>query len=504
MSTEKTLAPQIFGADEINAVVLDPGSYSTQFGFAGYDQPLITTPSYFGARGDDDVDYVFNESTLFNPTHKPDLKINPILKYNKVVNWDAAQAHWEKLGKELSVQPDEQPLLHTESPLNSFENRKKGLEVALEGLGYCGYYAVKQPTCVSFAHGRPNCLIVDIGHDLITVTPVVDGLCLNKMIKGTAIAGNFINKLLEGVLEKRGVEYVAPWQVKSKTNVEWENKDTKPVWEKKDIDMDDSVKNFIKMRTLREMKETVVECCFDGELAIEPTSNDTDGDVDMTKDDFKLSDTELLEKPSKSMLDASTTRFFELPNGLSIPFTLRERQLLGNSLFTPDKTILGDSIVEGWENPQLRNGNIRSFLVNSKDIQPKEYVPLRRSKKGEEEDLAASKEKIGESCGLTQLVQSVLNSLDIDLKPQMANNIILTGSTSLITNLSDRLAQELTLLNPSMKIRVHAAGNSSERKYGAWNGGSILASLGTFHQLWVSKAEWEEVGPERLVVSRFR
>lgn len=33
-----------------------------------------------------------------------------------------------------------------------------------------------------------------------------------------------------------------------------------------------------------------------------------------------------------------------------------------------------------------------------------------------------------------------------------------------------------------------------ERKYSAWIGGSILASLGTFQQMWVSKAEYDENG----------
>ncbi len=38
---------------------------------------------------------------------------------------------------------------------------------------------------------------------------------------------------------------------------------------------------------------------------------------------------------------------------------------------------------------------------------------------------------------------------------------------------------------------MHVPGNPIERRYAAWLGGSILASLGTFHQLWISKQEWE-------------
>lgn len=34
-----------------------------------------------------------------------------------------------------------------------------------------------------------------------------------------------------------------------------------------------------------------------------------------------------------------------------------------------------------------------------------------------------------------------------------------------------------------------------ERKYSVWIGGSILASLSTFQNLWVSKQEYDETGP---------
>ena len=34
-----------------------------------------------------------------------------------------------------------------------------------------------------------------------------------------------------------------------------------------------------------------------------------------------------------------------------------------------------------------------------------------------------------------------------------------------------------------------------ERKYSVWIGGSILASLSTFQQMWISKQESDESGP---------
>jgi len=48
------------------------------------------------------------------------------------------------------------------------------------------------------------------------------------------------------------------------------------------------------------------------------------------------------------------------------------------------------------------------------------------------------------------------------------------------------------LAPPTMKVKVFAP---PERKYSVWIGGSILASLSTFQQMFISKAEYEERGP---------
>jgi actin-related protein len=59
--------------------------------------------------------------------------------------------------------------------------------------------------------------------------------------------------------------------------------------------------------------------------------------------------------------------------------------------------------------------------------------------------------------------------------------------------IADRMAKELTALAPSnMKLKVIAP---PERKYSTWIGGSILASLSTFQQMWISKQEYDESGP---------
>ena len=65
--------------------------------------------------------------------------------------------------------------------------------------------------------------------------------------------------------------------------------------------------------------------------------------------------------------------------------------------------------------------------------------------------------------------------------------------TTMYPGIADRMQKEITSLAPStMKIKIIAP---PERKYSVWIGGSILASLSTFQQMWISKQEYDESGP---------
>lgn len=517
---DKTAAPQIYGADEINAVVLDPGSYTTQLGYAGYDQPQIVTPSYYGTFEDNKEEKCFDENLLFS-NYKPGLEVKPILSNDMIVDWEGAISQYKNLFNKLEIIPQEQPLLFTEPTFNSYKNKVKSMEYFFEEEQFCAFYAVKQPTCVSFAHGRPNCLVVDVGHDLLTITPVIDGLCLNSQVKITNYAGAYLNQQLKQFLELKSISYLAPFQVRNKIGVFWEDNSSVAKFDKVLKDVNQSLVDFSYLRTLREMKELLLECCNEDEIIKSVNLDKNDGNNGNNKD---------IEMEKENYEDDST-RWFELPNGLNVPFTLYERQKIANSIFTPGTLIEGEDIVKGWEVSNA-TGDLKN-IVNLKEsgaVKSKEYVPLRRNNNKKPEDETeddANSANTGdnkttdendnsnsngnsnhvkkvEPIGIVNLVQKVLDNLDIDLKPQLANNIVLTGSTSLIPRLNERLNNDLTINNPSLKIRIHSAGNTTERKYSSWIGGSILSSLGTFHQLWVSKAEYEEVGSDHLIINRFR
>lgn len=99
------------------------------------------------------------------------------------------------------------------------------------------------------------------------------------------------------------------------------------------------------------------------------------------------------------------------------------------------------------------------------------------------------------SATIIQTANRAVQACDVDSRPHLLHNVILTGAGSLVEKLPERLQSDLQAMYPNPKVRVLANNNSVERKYGAWIGGSVLGSLGTFHQMWVSKQEYAEFGP---------
>lgn len=97
--------------------------------------------------------------------------------------------------------------------------------------------------------------------------------------------------------------------------------------------------------------------------------------------------------------------------------------------------------------------------------------------------------ELSETFSLPQLILKSIATCDVDVQAILCTNIIITGGCSLLPGLLDRLDWELRAQAPGMKFKITAAGNVTERRFGSWLGGSILTSLGSFHQLWVGKDE---------------
>ncbi|CAI7923553.1 unnamed protein product, partial [Closterium sp. NIES-54] len=88
------------------------------------------------------------------------------------------------------------------------------------------------------------------------------------------------------------------------------------------------------------------------------------------------------------------------------------------------------------------------------------------------------------SPGIARMVVDSISKCDVDIRKDLYSSVLEAPQTA--------------------KVKVLASGNVMERKFSVWIGGSILASLGSFQQMWLSKAEYEEHGAAYAALHRGR
>ncbi|NXA56038.1 ACTL9 protein, partial [Nothocercus julius] len=93
--------------------------------------------------------------------------------------------------------------------------------------------------------------------------------------------------------------------------------------------------------------------------------------------------------------------------------------------------------------------------------------------------------------GIHEMTQRSLNKVPEAVREKMWQNILLCGGSSLFEGLEKRFSSELQKMPSQAKIRVSAI---PLRRYSAWMGGSILASLKNFQSFWIRKEDYSEHG----------
>ncbi|KAK9075000.1 hypothetical protein SSX86_003319 [Deinandra increscens subsp. villosa] len=98
-----------------------------------------------------------------------------------------------------------------------------------------------------------------------------------------------------------------------------------------------------------------------------------------------------------------------------------------------------------------------------------------------------------EADGIHELIHNSIIKCHDEFWNSFYGSVVVSGGSTMFPGFADRLKKEVTALAPSgTDIEVVSP---PERKYSAWIGGSILASLSNFQRMWITKAEYDESGP---------
>ncbi|XP_003797091.2 actin-related protein T1-like, partial [Otolemur garnettii] len=97
-----------------------------------------------------------------------------------------------------------------------------------------------------------------------------------------------------------------------------------------------------------------------------------------------------------------------------------------------------------------------------------------------------------QSPGLSTMVSSSIMKCPGDIQKNVFADIVLCGGTTLIPGLKERLTKELDQqVSKGTPIKIMT---SQDRCFSAWIGASIMTSVSSFKQMWVTSEDFKEFG----------
>ncbi|KAG5646409.1 hypothetical protein DXG03_003459 [Asterophora parasitica] len=419
-----------YGGDEVSALVVDIGSSSLRAGYAGDDTPKAIIPTSYGYHntgGDEAMDVEGSDATQKSRSMKrmyigqngPSMWREGMEVANPMVDgliddFSAIPPLIEHaLVDVMRCRPSEHPILVTEPTWNTPANRERMAEIMFEEFDVPAFYIANTGVLNAFAAGRGTALVIDIGKDMASVTPVVDGFVLRKGLSYSTLP-KLVHAHARHILSnptpmRRGIELLPHQLITNKESVDLNAPPRFSIREDRIAGTTESWRIWAENREVDEWLMSVGTILEQG-----------------------WNDVAAAQRPAKA---------YEFPTGY-------------NTYFGPDRLNVGEQY---FHHPPA--------LVATNPNLPK-HVP--------------------------NLILETFRSCDTELRQVLSSNVVVTGGGTLFNGFVDRLSSELG--RSFSHAKIHAPGNPVERRYGGWLGGSILASLGTFHQLWISKEEWQEHG----------
>lgn len=473
----------MYCGDETGSFIGEIGSHTCRFGYGGEDNPKLVVPSYVSDKqhmatsclservGSKELSSILrlpNIGEEDQPLTDPSAYLR---QGDSIQDWDNWQVAWNS---SMDVLKAKDTMKHTKggtpysttlsnsgkykgegkcihpilaitpgfSQLEGYganycaalrrEQYTKQTEIMMEQMEASAMFLAPSPMLAAFSLGRRTALIVDVGAGGTRVTPVVDGHVLQYSQRRNGRGGDWLGQMTwKAFLEEK---------LSVKPRYLLRNSSAKP--------KSPLFQNWA-------MQELMFEVRTDPNVAVE--LGEAHIRVPFTPRDAQ--DTPMaLEAPStpSSIASVVTPTTLELPDGTAI------------DLSTP----FGKDLTRIPELLFAKNLPFSASSSSQQSLQTLSNAPIHKLVK-----------------------ESLLAVGDVDARKDLASSVCLSGGSSVFPNLDARLSQELSAILPGfVKPKVIASRYNVERQCAAWIGASILTSLGSFQQLWLSRTEYEEYG----------
>ncbi|KAI9788556.1 MAG: NuA4 histone acetyltransferase subunit [Peltula sp. TS41687] len=449
-----------YGGDEISALVLDPGYSSVRAGFAGEDVPKSVVPSHYGyidrTSGQVSQRLLFGDNAIHTPA--PNMTIrNPMATDGTVEDWDTAKALWEyaitsRLTNHKQTHPamnglNDQLDVEMKDAIEVVEEQEKPLEehpLLMSEMGWNPSKAREKSIEIAMEDwGCPAFWLARNG-----VLSAFAGGKASALVIDVGASNLSVTPVHDGLILRKGI-------MRSNLAGDFVSQQVRLLLSTSQPPVPLTAHYLVASKT--PVDAGVPANATYRKFAFEPHESFRRLQEERVITEFKESVVQIWGGPGRLSGGQPGTTNEELVRGLP-----------GRPFEMPD----GWNQVFGAERFRIAEGIFDAKMALTSSEHP-----------------APSPDQT-----LPALIQASLNAVDVDIRPHLLGNVIVTGGSSLLYGFTDRLNTELIQMYPGPRLRLSAPGNSVERKFASWIGGSILGSLGTFHQMWISRKEYEEHG----------
>ncbi|KAG5175233.1 actin family [Tribonema minus] len=448
----------MYCGDEIAGVVGDVGTCHCKFGYAGEDVPKHMFRSAAGylpcseggvARettrkkrkkpgtepaAAHDGQWFIGDQSLSKP--RAHMEVRGPLTDGLVTDWDLLERLWEHAYALMRAQPADRPALCVEASWGTRKQRAAHMELMLEGFNCPALYIAKAGALAAFGAGRATALVCELGHVGAAATPVVEGHVLNRAVRRSDRALHWLAEETLRLLAAREHADVAP-RYAARGAAAAAAPLPSPIHP-----------SYVRYWREDVALDFVAACMRVPSARGWPPGDGSGGDASSASE-MAVSASE--ESGSGGEDGDAPASSYELPDGTIVHVDAELRGLPGALYLPPPGATAAAAAAAAAAAPHTA----------------------------------------------PQLCAAALGASDGDARKELVNNLVVTGGGALLRGTAERLTHDVARLLPgAFRVRVLAP-PPLERRFGAWIGGSILCCLGTFQQLWLSRAEYAELGPDR-------
>lgn len=408
----------------------------------------------------------------------------------------------------------EHPLLLVERSYNPPPLRQQLLEILMEECQVPATFFGRDAAMACYSCGRTTSTVIDIGYNGTTVTPVYEGYVEQKGIRrspiGTLAMDDFALDQLKNICSASKTKLKPVYQVR---NPQWETRK-------------DPFHRLALLQIARECRESGAGQSINTAVSktlLVPSISYTlpDGKAVDIPSQNRFAVADLALAPAKEDEAAPKPRVEALENlkkkyeTVLATATQPDEEEKGSdededAMDTEEKKTQSEKFSQaaavGVSSRRTTRGSTRSATkTNSKNAKtepktPKVKFDNRTLQRACSSYLQNHVEQLT-SAPIANMVCDAAFRCDRDQQASMLGNVVLCGGGGCIgptdQAVPDMLREQIEAIihshTPGWRVKMLSP-SIQERAICSWLGGSILASLGTFHEMWITKAEYEEWG----------